>query len=126
MAAGLGRRRSRFECEALARDWRVGDPESYVYLLGCYLGDGHVCFKPPGSWTLRVSCDRAFPGIEGEILAAVKATFPEAPGRRRPYAGAKADIVSVSHPAPCRWLFPSMAPGTSTSGRSASTSGSKS
>ena len=48
---------------AKAVDWAVPDPQRYCYLLGGYLGDGHVIHRPPNGWTLRVACDRRYPGI---------------------------------------------------------------
>src|SRR5438874_310691 len=37
-----------------AADWLVSDPAPYCYLLGAYLGDGHVTHRPPNGWTLRI------------------------------------------------------------------------
>lgn len=59
-----------------ARSWSVTDGFRYCYLLGCYLGDGHLIHRPPNSWILRVSCDRRYPSIKEEILAAMKLAFP--------------------------------------------------
>jgi transcriptional regulator with XRE-family HTH domain len=44
-------------------EWNVPDPDAYSYLLGCYLGDGHVTHKPPGGWVLRIACDRRYAEI---------------------------------------------------------------
>jgi Homeodomain-like domain len=56
--------------------WKVTDVAVYCYLLGIYLGDGHLTHRPPGSWSLRVSCDRAYPEIIGEIRRAMEAPDP--------------------------------------------------
>src|SRR5437868_9190621 len=50
-----------------AAAWRIVNSRAYVYLLGCYLGDGHITLKPPQCWTLRISCDRRYPKIIDEL-----------------------------------------------------------
>jgi hypothetical protein len=87
----------------------VPDPRAYAYLLGCYLGDGHLTHKAPGTWTLRVACDRAYPSIEDEIATAMERTFPGARARRWARRGAAADILCVCHPALGR-AFPQHGP----------------
>ena len=84
-----------------ARDlppWHVPHSERYCYLLGCYLGDGHVVHQPPNGWTLRLACDRAYPEIIGEALAAMATTFPPRQPTRRPVSSAASDVLSISHP----------------------------
>ena len=43
------------------------DPDVYCYVLGCYLGDGHVTQRSANGWELRVACDQRYPGIIAEI-----------------------------------------------------------
>src|SRR5690606_12687357 len=50
---------------------------SYAYLLGAYLGDGHISQTSPRSWRLGIYCDRRYPGIVEEIRNAIKACVPE-------------------------------------------------
>jgi hypothetical protein len=70
---------------ARARDpWEVVDEAAYWYLLGCYLGDGHVTHRPPGGWTLRVASDQQYESIIEEILAAMDTTFPGGRARGLP------------------------------------------
>ena len=77
--------------------WRVPEPERYCYLLGCYLGDGHLVHHPPNGWTLRLACDRAYPAIIGEALVAMATTFPPRQPTRRPVRSAASDVLSISH-----------------------------
>jgi hypothetical protein len=71
----------------------------YAYLLGCYLGDGHITHKPPHTWTLRLSCDPTYPLIEQEIATAMSVSFEGAPTRRHRPAASYVDVLEVSHPA---------------------------
>jgi len=59
---------------------REGDPPAidrvaYSYLLGMYLGDGHLA-EFPRSWCLRIALDTRYPGIVGECVDAVRAVVP--------------------------------------------------
>jgi hypothetical protein len=90
--------------------WEPADPSAYCYLLGCYLGDGHVTHKPPNGWTLRVACDRGYPGIIGEIRRAMESTFAERGPRQWPASAGASDVVSISHPA-VGIAFPQHGPG---------------
>ena len=47
---------------------------SYAYLLGIYLGDGHIAGWRKGLWQLRLFCDAAYPGIVDEIVSAIHLT----------------------------------------------------
>lgn len=47
----------------------------YVYLLGIYLGDGHIAAYPR-TYRLTVSMDRAYPGIAGECVMAMEKVMP--------------------------------------------------
>jgi hypothetical protein len=46
-------------------------PQDYVYLLGLYLGDGCVSRSARGVPKLRLSLDRAYPGILGNAVTAI-------------------------------------------------------
>jgi hypothetical protein len=90
--------------------WALADAPTYAYLLGCYLGDGHLLYKPPHSWTLRISCDPAYPVIEQEIASAMSVNFPDTRPRSYRPASGRVDVLSVSHPAVGR-AFPQHGPG---------------
>jgi hypothetical protein len=90
--------------------WDVPDPGRYAYLLGCYLGDGHVTHKPPGTWTLRLACDPKYPGIEEEISTAIVSVFEGCTPRRTGPADHSVDVLSVTNPA-VRHAFSQHGPG---------------
>ena len=90
--------------------WQVADPRAYCYLLGCYLGDGHVTHKPPNAWMLRVSCDRNYTAIIDEIRAAMATTFPGRRSTRFACSQGASDVLSICHPAIGR-AFPQHGPG---------------
>ena len=45
----------------------------YVYLLGLYLGDGHLGCSQKGVWRLRISQDQRYPGLIAECRLAMSA-----------------------------------------------------
>jgi hypothetical protein len=47
---------------------------AYAYLLGLYLGDGHV--SGSYSWTLTIACDQSYPGIIREARTAITDVLP--------------------------------------------------
>ncbi|MBA3888784.1 MAG: helix-turn-helix domain-containing protein [Acidobacteria bacterium] len=47
---------------------------AYAYLLGLYLGDGHV--SGSYSWTLTIACDQSYPGIIREARTAITEALP--------------------------------------------------
>jgi transcriptional regulator with XRE-family HTH domain len=94
----------------LAADWTVTDARAYYYLLGVYLGDGHVTHRPPNSWTLRIAADQKYPGIVREITESMSVTFADAQPRQRPAWVGASYVLSVSH----LWVgaaFPQHGPG---------------
>jgi hypothetical protein len=91
-------------------DWRVSDPLAYCYLLGCYLGDGHIAHRPPNGWTLRVSCDRLYPGIIDEVMLTMAETFSPRQPTGFASSSCSAEVVTISHPGIGR-AFPQHGPG---------------
>jgi hypothetical protein len=53
----------------------VLDSAAYSYLLGVYLGDGHLA-RFPRAWCLRIALDSRYPEIVGECVSAVQAVVP--------------------------------------------------
>ena len=51
------------------------DAAAYSYLLGMYLGDGHLA-RFPRAWALRIALDSRYPGIVAECVEAVRAVVP--------------------------------------------------
>lgn len=88
---------------------RPADAKAYAYLLGMYLGDGHVT-ENRRSFQLRITLDAAYPGIIDECRDAVAAVLPTANVCLRRRSGWEVRIVdaaSVSWPL----LFPQHGPG---------------
>jgi hypothetical protein len=54
----------------------VADLGSYAYLLGLYLGDGHIAGNRNGVYVLRIAMDSRYPGIVGETVRAMRAVLP--------------------------------------------------
>jgi hypothetical protein len=50
--------------------WRPWDGVRYCYLLGSYLGDGHVVQGSIGSATLRITLDQRYPELIREVKEA--------------------------------------------------------
>jgi hypothetical protein len=91
-------------------EWTVPDAVSYCYLLGAYLGDGHVTHRPPNGWSLRIACDRQYEAIIDEIRRAMNTTFPERLSTRFRSSTGASDVVAICHPAIGR-AFPQHGPG---------------
>jgi|SRR5579884_2137054 len=89
--------------------WSANDPGTYAYLLGAYLGDGHIVHQPPNTWSLRISCDPRYPVIEEELAHAMMANFGKGPRRHRP-AAAAVDVLTLTTAA-IGEAFPQHGPG---------------
>src|SRR3954454_4869520 len=66
-----------------AASHRISDAAAYAYLLGAYLGDGHVSTHPRGVFKLRIFLDNAYPQIIDACQAAICALVPSKVNRRR-------------------------------------------
>jgi hypothetical protein len=97
-------------------------PAAYAYLLGLYLGDGHVV-STDGSYRLTIKLDAAYPGIVDAAAAAVAAVMPGHSVAVRRHATQRCVAVST-HSILWPQLLPSMARAASTCDRSASALGS--
>jgi hypothetical protein len=84
------------------------DERAYAYLLGMYLGDGHISTEPNGVHRLRIAACDDYPGIMRECAQAVAAVMP---GRRAGLLRQVGchDVYSYSNHWPC--LFPQHGPG---------------
>jgi hypothetical protein len=82
----------------------------YAYLLGLYLGDGHIARGGHGQHVLSIACDSAYPRIIDAASAAVRAVVPGAGVTLRHHPRHRCTrVVCVS-----RWwpvLFPQHGPG---------------
>ncbi|MYS86967.1 helix-turn-helix domain-containing protein [Embleya scabrispora] len=83
------------------------DRRAYAYLLGLYLGDGHIVAHPR-SYSLSISCANAWPGLMQECANAITRVLPGSPPNFVPRQGCK-DVKRYSQHWPC--LFPQHGPG---------------
>jgi hypothetical protein len=93
-----------------ATGWSIKDAPAFAYLLGCYLGDGHVTHRPPRSWVLRVACDRRYDGIIEEVKTAMVKTFPGGRPTQIHASQGASEVISICHPA-VQFAFPQHGPG---------------
>lgn len=80
-ASGRGRR-------SALRDWQPAHGRTYSYLLGIYLGDGHIVRCGPRSWRIDIYLDACYPAIVDEVDQALRAAYPGTAARRSPRPGA--------------------------------------
>jgi hypothetical protein len=84
------------------------DSVAYAYLLGLYLGDGHIILGRKGVYILSISCGDAWPGLADEAERALADVMPTSRVFRRARIGCH-DIKSTSKHWVC--LFPQHGPG---------------
>jgi hypothetical protein len=85
------------------------NPEAYVYLLGLYLGDGHIVECPRRVFRLSVYLDAGYPGIIGEAREAMAAVRVEGRIGARRRQDRCVEVYSCWKHWPC--LFPQHGPG---------------
>ncbi len=68
-------------------DWRPADEWAYSYLLGLYLGDGHIVAGPGHAAVLRLYLDARYSLIIAEARDAFSRVVPSAPVRQHPKKG---------------------------------------
>jgi hypothetical protein len=90
--------------------WRPPKAAAYCYLLGLYLGDGHLSCPIRGAPYLRFTLDERYTGIIEEACDAIRATAPKTRVRR--YASGTGGAV-VLHATDAVWAaaFPQHGPG---------------
>jgi hypothetical protein len=54
----------------------VRDPHIYAYLLGIYLGDGHLVATGRRTWRLGIYCDARYDSVLAEIRRAIEVCAP--------------------------------------------------
>jgi hypothetical protein len=89
----------------------TADLASYAYLLGLYLGDGHIGAQRRGVYQLRVYMDSRYPRIIGETVRAMRAVLPRNRvfvARRRPHNVVAIGCASKALPTlfPQTWTGP--------------------
>ena len=69
---------------------------AYAYVLGLYLGDGHIA-RMPRTYSLRITLDSAYPGIIDAAAAAIDKLLPDCHAGKYPHATATmVTVVSYS------------------------------
>ncbi|MGW0707671.1 helix-turn-helix domain-containing protein [Streptomyces sp. NPDC002643] len=90
-------------------DGRPLDPAVYSYLLGQYLGDGHISqYSHHRVPSLMITCADAWPGIANETEAAMRVVFPDNGVHRLQRIGCQNIKVYSKH---LTCLFPQHGPG---------------
>ncbi|MFG3201735.1 helix-turn-helix domain-containing protein [Streptomyces sp. NPDC048192] len=85
------------------------DESSYSYLLGLYLGDGHISrYSEHRVPNLMITCTESWPGLMDDCEQAMRAVFPENSVCRVRKTGCRNVKVDSKH-LPC--LFPQHGPG---------------
>ena len=87
---------------------RAVDEPAYAYLLGLYLGDGHIVRAPRGVYVLAIFCSDGWPGLKVAAGRAMSAVMPTSSVCRVQQPGCTA-VKSYSKHWPC--LFPQHGPG---------------
>jgi hypothetical protein len=90
--------------------WRPPCPATYAYLLGVYLGDGHIIIPSERSARLVVTLDRAYPGVVTEVSEAIRGTFPATAVRLSYRSGGSCAALAAADPA-LPFAFPQHGPG---------------
>jgi hypothetical protein len=75
-------------CGGVPHIWDELPADTYAYLLGVYLGDGHLRHWG-GGWTLRVTLDVGYPLIIEECAGAIETLRGVAPRPRPHHSGSK-------------------------------------
>lgn len=84
------------------------DEAIYAYLLGLYLGDGHIVRCRKDVYQLSIHCDDGWPGLIEEAAIAMAQVMPLSSVSRRQRRGCT-EVKSYSKHWPC--LFPQHGPG---------------
>ena len=106
---GRGVARHRRQARANS-DWRPRDAAGYCYLLGAYLGDGHVVVTSTRASALILSLDSSYPAVVTEVATALQILLPDVPVRCYPRMGGSVTAVQICHPV-VPYAFPQHGPG---------------
>jgi hypothetical protein len=105
----LGRMGAASECFRCGESPRPPpDPAAYAHLLGLYLGDGCVSSLRKGVFSLRITCDDRYPGLQQEARRSIEDVRPGAKVYFVPQVGCTS-IMGLWKHWPC--LFPQHGPG---------------
>jgi hypothetical protein len=93
-----------------ADGWRPTSPAQYAYLLGVYLGDGHIVVTSARSARLVVTLDAAYPKIIDEVRGAMQVIFADGSVRQFSRMGGSCIALQICDPA-IPYAFPQHGPG---------------
>lgn len=96
--------------------WRPSEGRSYCYVLGLYLGDGHLGVRRGRPRFFRLSMDAAYPRVIDEAARALETVFEGSVARRYEWGDALRVVVQVCHGALLE-AFPQHGPGVKHSRR---------
>jgi hypothetical protein len=91
------------------RNWRPDDPRAYSYLLGLYLGDGHIVLKG-ASARICITLDAQYGDLVAEAEGALATAFPRAAVSRRRRPTSRTTDLTLSDPS-LPYAFPQCGPG---------------
>lgn len=86
---------------------RALDSEAYAYLLGLYLGDGHILLCKKGVYQLSLACCDTWPGLIEAAADTMATVMPTSSVSRRRHPGCT-EVKSYSKHWAC--LFPQHGP----------------
>lgn len=89
-------------------DGKALDEDAYAYLLGLYLGDGHITHGRRGVYALNIKCTACWPGLIDAAHEAMAAAMPTSSVFRVTRTGC-IEVKCWSKHWPC--LFPQHGPG---------------
>lgn len=92
----------------ISHDFLALPATAYCYLLGLYLGDGHVS-RSQRVWHLRITLDKKYPGIVKRCCSAINLVMPGQHAAVHPQATGCVVVSLYSKHWPC--LFPQHGPG---------------
>jgi hypothetical protein len=90
--------------------WRPNDPKAYAYVLGLYLGDGHIVARKERPRHLRLYLDSAYPELVDEAANALAKVLEPSAVRRYYWGNENRTILQVSNPVILA-AFPQHGPG---------------
>jgi hypothetical protein len=84
------------------------DENAYAYLLGLYLGDGHMTLGRKGVWALSITCCDGWPGLMAQARLAMSTVMPSS----KVFAVARTGCTEIKSTSK-HWLclFPQHGPG---------------
>jgi hypothetical protein len=103
-------------------DGKALNEDAYAYLLGLYLGDGHLTHGRRDVYALNVKCSNSWPGLTAAAQAAMAAVMPTSKVFCVSRPGC-VEVKSTSTHWPC--LFPHTGRAANTPARSRSSRGSR-